>query len=235
MWQSRRMMRFRRGAAQEPAGLRCLRDFVCSVHTGEPPVKRQESSVGNQLGVEHYDGALARVGRPLESSPWLSVYAHAADLLATRDGPICDIGCGTGRLARLLWLRGERAYVGLDFSSARIDEARRYCPDLDFSVADLYEPEVRQRLADYQRFVALEFLEHVEDDLGVIEAMPRGALVVFSIPTYDSAGHVRWFSSPEEAVDRYGGLLELDAAHAAVLPRAKRPEKKIFVLSGIRC
>lgn len=96
------------------------------------------------------------------------------------------------------------------------------------------ELDVRRRLADFRRFVALEFLEHVEDDLGVIEAVPKGALMVFSVPTYDAAGHVRCFASPEEVVDRYGKLLELQAAHAAVLPRAKRPEKRIFVLSGLR-
>lgn len=190
--------------------------------------------MGEEKPAEHYDTALDRVSLPLEASPWLGVYAHAADALATESGPVADVGCGTGRLARLLWLRGEREYWGVDFSPARIAEARRYVPEATFEVGDVYSPAIRERLGAFDRVVALEILEHINDDLGLIESAASGALVVFSVPSYDSSAHVRTFDSPQQAQNRYGHLLDIEPAHAAVLPRARRPHKQIFVLSGRR-
>jgi 2-polyprenyl-3-methyl-5-hydroxy-6-metoxy-1,4-benzoquinol methylase len=190
--------------------------------------------MGEEKAVDYYDEALDRVSLPLEESPWLGVYAQAADFLAAGSGPIADVGCGTGRLARLLWLRGEHDYWGIDFSPVRIKEARRYVPEAQFTVGDVYAGHVRERIRGFYRVVALEILEHIQDDLGVIEAMPSGALVVFSVPTYDSAAHVRSFDSPKEAAHRYAELLDLDPSHAAVLPRGRQPDKKIFVLTGTR-
>lgn len=50
-------------------------------------------------------------------------------------GPILDLGCGEGRLARELRSRGETV-VGVDASSAMIDLAREADPDGDYRVAD---------------------------------------------------------------------------------------------------
>lgn len=190
--------------------------------------------MGEEKGADHYDEALDRVSLPLEKSPWLGVYAQAADFLSTGAGPIADVGCGTGRLARLLWLRGERSYWGIDVSPKRIAEARRYVPDLWFDVGDVYDPATRERLGGFKRVVALEILEHIDDDLGVLKAVAPGSLVVFSVPTYDSAAHVRRFESVGDAVKRYSQLIHLEPAHAAVLPLARKPHKQIFVLAGQR-
>ncbi len=190
--------------------------------------------VSKELGPDYYDTHLDLVGLSLWESPWLAVYAIAADFLATGEGPVVDVGCGTGRLARLLYERGERDYLGIDFSAARIKEARSYAPQLRFEVGDVNDETVRRRFHDFGRFAILETLEHIEDDLGVIEAIPSRALVVFSVPTYDSAAHVRHFDSPTSVAQRYGELLELDPGHAAVLPLARRPHKQIFVFAGVR-
>jgi trans-aconitate methyltransferase len=190
--------------------------------------------VGRELGADHYDANLQLVSLPLWQSPWLAVYAVAADLLATGAGAIADVGCGTGRLARLLYERGERDYLGVDFSPARIEEARRYAPDMRFDVGDVHDPAVRRQLDGFARFAILETLEHIDDDLGLLEAIPHGALTVFSVPNYDSAAHVRWFDSPAAVADRYRPLLDADPGNAAVLPLARRPEKRIFVLAGRR-
>lgn len=190
--------------------------------------------MGEEMSAEHYDAALERVLLPLEQSPWLGVYAQAADFLATGSGAIADVACGTGRLARLLRLRGEHDYWGVDFSTARIDEARQYVPEATFDVGDLYDQHVRERLGDFDRVVALEILEHIEDDLGVLAAIKPGALVVFSVPNYDSAAHLRTFTSPAAACERYEHLLALKPEHSAVLPRARRPNKQIFILAGRR-
>lgn len=191
--------------------------------------------VGEQQTASFYDERLDRVSRPLEQSPWLSVYAATADLLPapSSGAAIADLGCGTGRLAKLLRQQGHTKYWGCDFSGTRIQEARKYVPDCEFTVGDLFAVEVQQRFADYDAFVALEILEHVWDDLMLISAIPFGATVVFSVPTYDSAGHVRTFDTPQAAHSRYSELLAFDPNDCAILPR-RRSDKKIFVIRGTR-
>lgn len=196
--------------------------------------RRIPLTLGEELGQDHYDAALARVGLNLWESPWLPVYAIAADYLATAEGPVVDVGCGTGRLAKLMYERGEVDYLGIDFSPRRIREAQGYVPAMRFEVGDAYDDGVRSRFGAFRRFAFLEFLEHIGDDLGVLRAVPSGAFVVLSVPSYDSAGHVRQFNSATAVVTRYGELLDLDPEHSAVLPRPRRPHKRIFVLGGYR-
>jgi SAM-dependent methyltransferase len=56
---------------------------------------------------------------------------------------LLDLGCGTGRL--LASLRPQRG-VGVDFSPAMVEEARRRHPSLEFHVGDIEEPSVLQGL-----------------------------------------------------------------------------------------
>jgi SAM-dependent methyltransferase len=58
---------------------------------------------------------------------------------------ILDLGCGTGRLLAALQ---PRRGIGIDFSSAMIDEARRRHPDLEFEIGDIEDPRVLERLAE---------------------------------------------------------------------------------------
>jgi trans-aconitate methyltransferase len=183
------------------------------------------------VGVEQppafYDQNLERVSVPLEQSPWLAGYAVAAALLDGRR--VADLGCGTGRFARLLKQRGRCEYWGVDFSPARVSEARSYVPEFDFEVGDLLDPAVQARYADFDAFAILEVLEHLERDRDLIASLPEGALVVWSVPNYDSAAHVRQFDGFTAVAERYGDLLELDPEAVSVLPRPARPSKKIFI------
>jgi SAM-dependent methyltransferase len=63
--------------------------------------------------------------------------------LVGSDQRVLDLGCGTGRL--LGALRPSRG-VGVDFSPAMIDEARRRHPHLEFHVGDVEDPDVLARL-----------------------------------------------------------------------------------------
>ena len=56
---------------------------------------------------------------------------------------VLDLGCGTGRL--LAALKPSRG-VGVDFSPAMVDEARRRHPDLEFHVGDVEDPDVLDRV-----------------------------------------------------------------------------------------
>ena len=51
-------------------------------------------------------------------------------------GPVCDLGCGPGHIARYLHERGVDAF-GVDLSSAMIQVARRLNPGLHFEPGDM--------------------------------------------------------------------------------------------------
>jgi SAM-dependent methyltransferase len=51
-------------------------------------------------------------------------------------GPVCDVGCGPGQIARYLHERGVDV-CGLDLSAGMIEHARRLTPGIDFFQADL--------------------------------------------------------------------------------------------------
>lgn len=118
---------------------------------------------------------------------------------------VVEIGCGAGVLASLL-VDQAATYVGLDFSARAIEHARRSVPEATFMVADLRH----DALPVGQVYVANEVLEHLEDDLGLLAAIPAGSLVVVSVPSFDSASHVRYFPREGQARRRYAEMLDID-------------------------
>lgn len=118
---------------------------------------------------------------------------------------VVELGCGTGRLGSLLAPRAA-SYVGLDFAPRLVEEARRFAPAAEFRVADLRTDPIPEADA----YVATEVLEHVDDDLALLRRLPRGALVVVSVPSFDSRSHVRFFPATRSAAWRYSVALDID-------------------------
>lgn len=56
-------------------------------------------------------------------------------------GPICDLGCGPGHVARYLRERGAPA-LGVDLSPGMVDQARQLNPGVEFSQGDMRHLEV---------------------------------------------------------------------------------------------
>ena len=82
-------------------------------------------------------GEYARqLGDELEKKPF---DRKMLDWLAERvggAGPICDMGCGPGQVARHLHGRGASA-CGVDLSPEMVRRARELNPEIDFSVGDM--------------------------------------------------------------------------------------------------
>jgi len=177
------------------------------VRTASPASVYDEAMTG--------EGALAML--PLDESPWLPLYTAAAAWIDD-DEPVVDLGCGTGRFAELLYRDGWRTapYVGLDFSPATLDEARRTVssPLVQWLHADL-ERDSPPRLK-HGAYVCLEVLEHLDDDCGLIGKLPSGSRLIMSVPSFESDTHVRWFDSFDDVTGRYDGLL--DFTETVVLP-----------------
>jgi SAM-dependent methyltransferase len=51
-------------------------------------------------------------------------------------GPVCDLGCGPGQVARYLHERGVEAF-GIDLSPGMVAEARRLSPEIEFRRGDM--------------------------------------------------------------------------------------------------
>jgi SAM-dependent methyltransferase len=81
-------------------------------------------------------------------------------LPAEINGPILDLGCGEGRLARELRSRGE-SVVGVDSSSAMIELAREADPDGDYRVADA--AALPFEAGAFQLVVAFMSLQDIDD------------------------------------------------------------------------
>lgn len=124
---------------------------------------------------------------------------------------VADFGCGPGQLAWLAFARGVGYAFGVDFSPEAIDMARRNNPAHadQFHLGDLGDPAVFA-LADYDVAMFSEVLEHVADDLDVVASVPHGRKVILSVPTSDSASHVRFFTSIEQVIDRYSQVLVIE-------------------------
>lgn len=82
-----------------------------------------------QRYADQFLGELA--GKPLDRALLDLVATEVGDL-----GPIADIGCGPGHVARYLHDRGA-ATIGLDLSPGMIDVAKAAHPGIDFQVADM--------------------------------------------------------------------------------------------------
>jgi len=120
---------------------------------------------------------------------------------------ILDLGCGTGRFAEVLRSQGNHCrYLGVDFSRTALAIAKdRNIPGAVFQRRDLrrLSPTLASK---FGVIVACEVFEHLAEDRKLIAKL-AGRLVVFTIPTFDSRSHVRWFPTEQDVRDRYDRLL----------------------------
>lgn len=187
-----------------------------------------------------YDEAMTAPGAPsmlpLEESPWRPVYEEAARWIL--NDPVIDLGCGTGRFSQALYRQTRRSsYLGIDFSRAALAEAKRGFSDgvlkyegIKFRRQDLTRWKPESALASNTIFTCLEVLEHLEGDLDLVGRIPPGFRLIFSVPNYPSAAHVRDFRTLGTIWERYSplvtfarwSLIDLDGAHAIHLIDCKR-------------
>jgi trans-aconitate methyltransferase len=128
---------------------------------------------------------------------------------------IMDLGCGPGHFASLLAsnLDSLEKYDGYDFSETAINMAQSLIgKDIRFN---FYQQDLRlfnfpPSLNDNSIITMFEFLEHISFDLELMSKIPISTWIVFSVPSFDSAGHVRWFNSLQEVKNRYEPLMSIE-------------------------
>jgi len=155
-------------------------------------------------------------------SVYVSVWDKVLNILNEKKfKSVVDIGCGPGQFAEYaLKKMPELVYTGFDFSSVAISQARRRTGGAEFIVGNAFSSQLLiENAADV--YILLEVLEHIEQDLELLGSMPSGASIVFSVPNFDSFGHVRFFLDKEEVFDRYAYLfcsLEIEAVNLKGYP-----------------
>lgn len=122
----------------------------------------------------------------------------------SEDGLVADLGCGPGQVAGYLHRRGTRM-IGIDLSSAMLDEARRLHPEVEFrqgdlTLLDLPDGELSGAVAFYAivHFTP-EQLEPVFRE--ICRVMRPGGLFLVSFHVGDAVVHVE---------DLFGATVSLD-------------------------
>jgi len=144
---------------------------------------------------------------------------------------IIEVGCGPGQLANMFFDNEICDYRGIDFSAVAIEMAKannKMHPDV-FMVDNAYNSEIFS--SDYNTVVLLEVLEHIDNDLLVLNKIRKNAHVIFSVPNYYSYSHMRWFDSKDEILERYGNIVDIES----IFETNFRPtQNKIYLVKGIK-
>lgn len=100
----------------------------------------------------------------LERTPWTELRLGAVrDLLDPQPGDrVLDLGCAAGAITHHLSTLGCDA-TGIDLEPRAIEKARELFPGLSFEVADATDLPFGD--ASFDKAVAADFVEHVEDDV----------------------------------------------------------------------
>lgn len=176
--------------------------------------------MGTEQPTKYYDDLYSRSKiRSWEDyrTPRKQLYEVAAEMIDPGSS-VVDLGCGPGHFA--MYLNANRAdimaYDGCDFSKVAIDQAAALdLPDkYYFEVLDLTLVKSLYGFPDNYIFVMMEVLEHIEDDLHVLNAIPSGSTCIISVPEFDNPAHVRTFADMDAVRARYGDLIDIqDVRH----------------------
>lgn len=133
------------------------------------------------------EAILADLGGMIRRHPWWRARAALTlellgDLGLHPPARVLDVGCGSGVTLESLESRGFQV-VGLDVSRRTLERLDR--PGRHLIEADLSRP-MPPRAAGYDAVLALDVIEHLDDDAGAIrrlETLARpGGVVVVSVP-----------------------------------------------------
>lgn len=173
--------------------------------------------MGRELDNKHYDKIYEKGGgnqkyfkdakliREYYPS-WKIAYEYIKDNNITS---VIDLGCGPGHLSSLFKIEDGINYIGYDFSEVAINQAikrNENNKNNKFIVKDLSDYDMSENCDFYTSF---EFLEHISFDRDIISKMSSGDEIIFSVPSYDNVGHVRFFKNELDVENRYGDILNL--------------------------
>lgn len=161
-------------------------------------------------------GNFQSYNKPYSKSPYFKVWQHIIQAWIDPGTNILDIGCGPGQFAQMLNDKGDfNTYTGIDFSQKAIEMARkkRLQPKVRFYEYDLSWRIVEKMLPNYDAYLALETLEHLETELELklLDRIPSGKVVILSLPAFQAKGHLRVYPDFRFIQLRYSQLLDIQS------------------------
>lgn len=194
--------------------------------------------MGEELNKEFYDSVYKKGGSEKiylkeaeEIKYYYPTWKYSYEYI-TQNGikNIIDLGCGPGHFASLFKNEDDVLYTGYDFSVVAIEQAierNKNNKNITFKVQNLKEIELDKKNNFYTSF---EFLEHISFDREILTKLQTKDNILFSVPNYDSKGHVRHYKSFGEIVERYKDLMEINLIHEIKTNKTN----KIYLCYGIR-
>ena len=151
------------------------------------------------------------------------VFLRRIERILKEEVHILEIGSGPGQLTQYLFDEGFINYHGFDFSEKAIALAKAKLPEAHFYVGNALDSISFQQ--KHNTVICLEVLEHVTEDLEVLENVKSGTHIIFSVPDFDADSHVRWFTSERQIKKRYYRHIDIELI---------KKVGNIYVCSGIR-
>ncbi|MCR6097562.1 methyltransferase domain-containing protein [Salipaludibacillus agaradhaerens] len=166
-----------------------------------------------------------------QHSPYIQLWEKSIDILKKMEDPrIIDIGCGVGQYANLLFDHEFFHYMGIDFS----DEAIRLAKMTNSLYKDKFKTDNAYTSSiyndDYNTAILFEVLEHLQEDLRVLNKLRKGTYVILSVPNFDTVSHVRYFTGEEDVEKRYGELITFKEIYTFPLAGSS----KLFLAYGVK-
>ncbi len=136
------------------------------------------------------------------------IWKHIMECLGT-NARILELGCGPGHFAELL-VKKQHIYLrGIDFSEEAIRMARERTGFKDlFVCGDIFDLQHREGI-EYNTVICTEVLEHVTNDIPLLQSLPISTEVFATVPTFLCKGHVRKFDNERDVINRYSHVGEV--------------------------
>lgn len=149
--------------------------------------------------------------RHYKQSFYYPSWKKAMSYLSTlkRDISILEIGCGSGQFANMLFDNGFTNYIGFDYAEEGVALAKKNNPDYadQFFSGDAFQTELMEK--DCGLVICFEVLEHIQNDLALLQRIRSGTRILLSVPNFDDPYHVRYFGSENEVRARYGNVIHI--------------------------
>lgn len=173
---------------------------------------------------EGFDHLAARYEECL-SGTWSRLADHLAAQLHDIEGPVLDVGCGSGRLARALALRGHQV-LGLDLSPAMLDAAAADAPrTLDLELGAIEEARLPRH--SFGLVVVCATASYLEPPLAAVESIGElvapGGRVLYCHPQRSRDTQVQGIVFDMLREHSHSGFWKIPEISAGLRPRLGEP------------
>ena len=167
--------------------------------------------MGKEQGSLYYDRVFKNA--PYYHMPWdkmnqwTIIWEKSLPLLIeNKVNSILDIGSGMGQFGQLVQSNNIK-YKGIDFSEYAIKYSNENKVKNEvFEQADALKYNYEKD--DVDCYVTHEFLEHIHKDTEILSKLKSNKFIIFSVPSFDDPGHVRWFNSIDSIKNRYSPYIK---------------------------